>query len=251
MLADERKQQILEVLRRDGRVVAVELSTAFEVSEDTIRRDLRELAADGQLKRVHGGALPAVRSVGLPLAARRHEAQDEKGALARAAARLVAPGRVIVLDGGSTNILLAEALPPDLTGTVITNSPGVALALSEHRALEVFLLGGKLVPREGTVAGPEAVDALRNLRADLCVLGVCSLHPEHGLACHALDEAPVKRAMVASAAEVMALATADKLDSVAPHRIAPTSRLGRLVTSAPEARTEPYSALGVEVVRVG
>ena len=102
------------------------------------------------------------------------------------------------------------------------------------------------------MAGPDAVDALRALRADLCVLGVCCLHPEAGLTCAELDEAPVKRAMVACAGEVIALATADKLDAVAPHLVAHAAELGTLVTSdaAPAARTAPYARLGVEVVRV-
>jgi DeoR/GlpR family transcriptional regulator of sugar metabolism len=252
MLADERKQRILEVLRRDGRAVAVELSATFAVSEDTIRRDLRELAVAGELKRVHGGALPITRAATLPLATRRQEGLDEKGVLARAAARLIAPGQVIILDGGSTNLLLAQALPLALTGTVVTNSPEVAMALSGHEALEVMLLGGKLVRHAGTVSGPDAVDALRSLRADLCVLGVCSLHPEAGLTCSELDEAPVKRAMVRAAGELMVLTTADKLDAVATHRVASVADLGRLITTdlAREVRTRVYARLGAEVLRV-
>ena len=252
MLTEERKALILERLHRDGRVLATPLAGELRVSEDTVRRDLRELAAEGQLKRVHGGALPLSRAAVAPVAERARETSAEKRALAAAAARLAAPGQAIILDGGTTNLLVAELLAPDLSATVITNSPAIALALGAHPRLEVVLTGGRLLPRAGTVAGPEAIQALRAVRADLCFLGLCSIDVEVGITCAEREETFVKRAMIEGAGEVVALATADKLDAVAAHVVAPAAEVTRLLVpdTVPKARTRPYAERGIEVLRV-
>jgi len=252
VLTEERQALIVDRLRRDGRVLASPLAAELRVSEDTIRRDLRDLAAGGRLKRVHGGALPLAPGLGLPVEARAREASREKRALAAAAAALVAPGQLVLLDGGSTNLLVAEALRPDLTATVLTTSPAVALALGAHPRLEVVLAGGRLLPRAGTVVGPETIQAIRAVRADLCFLGVCSLDAAAGITCAERDETFVKRAMIEASGEVVVLATADKLDAVAAHVVAPASEITRLLVSAgvPAARTRAYARLGADVLRV-
>src|SRR5436190_16012974 len=120
MLTEERRQVILERLRSDGKVVAAELSSLLAVSPDTVRRDLRELAGAGLLRRVHGGALPP--AVGAQrYAARREHAPDAKAAIARATSRLVCSSQVILLDSGTTTLEVARHLPDDLEATVITN----------------------------------------------------------------------------------------------------------------------------------
>src|SRR2546425_11319036 len=118
MLTAERRQHILETLRREGKVLATELSEALHVSEDTIRRDLRELSEAGLLQRVHGGALPRS-PASASFAARQSQAPAAKEAIARAAAQLVHTGQVIILDGGTTTLLVAQRLPGDLRATVI------------------------------------------------------------------------------------------------------------------------------------
>ena len=252
MLLEERQAIILERLGRDGRVLAAALASEFGVSEDTVRRDLRELAVNRQLKRVHGGALPLSRSAVDSVAERGREASPEKRALAAAAARLVARGQTIIFDGGTTNLLVAELLPRELAATVITTSPAIALALGERPDIEVVLAGGRFLRRTGTVTGPDAVQTLRAVRADLCFLGVCSLDAAVGITCAERDEIFVKRAMIEGAGEVVALATADKLDAVAAHVVAPATEINRLVVTdaVPEARTHPYAKRGMRIVRV-
>jgi DeoR/GlpR family transcriptional regulator of sugar metabolism len=252
MLTQQRKQFLTERLRRDGQLLAKPISQELGVSEDTIRRDLRELAAEGLLRRVHGGALPVSPAAVLSAAERERAPSAEKRALAAAAARLVGAGQAVLLDGGSTNLLLARELPRDLSATILTSSPAVALALSEHERLEVVLLGGRMVRRAGTTSGPEAIDAIRTVSADLCFLGVCSLDAAAGITCAEREELFVKRAMIERSAEVVAVATADKLGAVAPHVVAPIGELTRLLTSelASEERLAPYAAAGVELVRV-
>src|SRR3954470_23767884 len=143
MLTAHRKQLLLDRLRRDGRVVAKDLSAELDLSEDTIRRDLRELAGEGLLQRVHGGALPASPTVA-NLAARRDMATDEKRRLGRKAATLVSAGQRIFIDGGTTNLELVRSLPLGTTLTVITHSPTIAAALEPHQSIEVILIGGRL-----------------------------------------------------------------------------------------------------------
>jgi DeoR/GlpR family transcriptional regulator of sugar metabolism len=248
VLTAERRHAILGRLERDGKVVASELVAALGVSEDTVRRDLRELASQGLVQRVHGGALPA--SVpGATFSERLQMAPERKAALAEAALPLLDGASVIVLDGGTTAVELARRLPASRGCTVLTNAPPVAVALGGHPAAEVVLLGGRLLKAEQVAVGSTTVEALRHVRADVVVLGVCSLHPDVGVTTLEHEEASVKRAMVASAAEVVALATADKLGTASPWVVADLSDVTHLVTDADEAATKPYARAGVTVVR--
>lgn len=112
------------------------------------------------------------------------------------------------------------------------------------------MIGGRVLPDSHTVVGPEAVDAVRGVRADLCVLGVCSLHPDAGLTQLHREEALVERAMIAASARAATLTGADKLGSAGPWPVAATTEIDVLVTDAPKDATAPYAARGVEVVRV-
>ena len=249
MLTEERRSAILDRLRRDGKVVAADLTAELGVSPDTVRRDLRELADAGLLRRVHGGALPS--AVGArPYAVRREQAPEAKEAIARATRRLLRSGQVILLDAGTTTLEVARQLPPDLEANVITNSPPIAVALAEHPSVEVTMLGGALAKDAQAVVGAATVEALRSVRADVLVLGVCSLHPEVGITVMDLEESYVKRAMIENAAEVVAVSSAEKLGSAGPFVVAPLEELTQIVTerSAPDEILEPYRDLGVEVV---
>src|SRR5690242_19137811 len=128
MLTQQRKKLLLDRLAKDGRIIAKDVSRELTLSEDTIRRDLRELAAEGLLQRVHGGALPASPTIA-NLAARRSMATEEKQRLGRKAATLISRNQRVFIDGGTTHIELIRALPLDLGLTVITHSPTIASAL--------------------------------------------------------------------------------------------------------------------------
>jgi DeoR/GlpR family transcriptional regulator of sugar metabolism len=247
MLTAERRQAILGRLERDGKVVASELVASLGVSEDTVRRDLRELAEQGLLQRVHGGALPSARQGGT-FVRRLEIAHAAKAALAAAALPLLAGARVIVLDGGTTTLELARRLPEGFDGTVVTNSPPIAAALAEHPRAEIVLLGGRLRKDDQVAVGAVAVEALHGVRADVCVLGVCSVHPDVGVTTGDHDEAHVKRAMVASAGEVIALATADKLRTASPWVVAQLADVDHLVTDGDAELTRPFAAAGIDVV---
>jgi DeoR/GlpR family transcriptional regulator of sugar metabolism len=250
MLTAERRQHILRELERDGRVLASELSTALNVSEDTIRRDLRDLAEAGLLQRVHGGALPRSPAA-VSYAARERQAPSAKAAIAEAAVQLVRDGQVIILDGGTTTLQVAQRLPPQLHATIVTISPPIAVALADYPSVEVIVLGGRLYKDALVTLGAATAAALNAIRADVCLLGVCSLHPEIGISVTDYEEAQLKRAMVASAAEVVALASAEKLGTAAPYVVGPLGDLTHLVTerSVPDDTLVPYRAAGITIVR--
>jgi DeoR/GlpR family transcriptional regulator of sugar metabolism len=212
-----------------------------------VRRDLRELASHGLVQRVHGGALaPPPR--GGDFDARLAIAPEAKAHLAEAALPLLDGARVLLLDGGTTALELARRLPRDRDCTVLTNAPPVAVALASHPRAEVVMIGGRLLKESQVTVGSATVDALRQVRADVCVLGICSLHPDLGVTALDQDEAHVKRAMVAASAEVLALATADKLHTAGPWLVAALADVTHLVTDAAPELTEPYAAAGVAVV---
>lgn len=250
MLKHERHRHILDRLRADGRVLASALSAELGVSDDTVRRDLADLAGSGVLQRVHGGAVPTTPAAA-SYAAREQQAPDAKRAIAGAAAALVRDGQAVILDGGTTARLVAQALAPGLRATVLTHSPTVAEVLAEHPSVEVILLGGRLQKASRVAVGAATIEALRMVRADVYFLGVGGLHPEVGLSTFDLEEAHVKRAMIASAAEVVALTTSEKLGTAARYVFGAATDLTHLVTdaSADEAQLAPYAALGVTIVR--
>ena len=249
MLTAERQAVIVELLNQRGRVLANDLGTELGVSADTIRRDLRDLDELGLLRRVHGGALPRTGDAA-PFAARARRAPEAKASIARRAAGLVHDGQVVILDGGTTTVEVARALRPDLRATIVTTSPPVAVALSEHRWVDIAVIGGSL-RRDALVAvGAETVDALRMIRADVVMLGVCGLHPEVGVTANDLEEARVKRAMIESAAAVVALADHDKLGTAMPVVVAQIDVVTTLITDSDvnDQTLEPYRAVGLEVL---
>ncbi len=250
LLSAERRQAILAALQHDGKVVAARLADELGVSEDTIRRDLRELAAHGLVQRVHGGALPPAPQPG-SFAHRVETRPGAKAALAEAGVAVLGAARVVILDGSTTNLELARRLPAEPHRTVLTNSPPIAAALADHPTAEVIVIGGRLDKLQQVTVGSSTVDFLRSVRADAVVLGVCALHPESGLSTDDLEEAYVKRAMVAASADVIALATADKLRAGSPYLVAPVAEVTHVVAeaAAPDELLDPYRALGVTVTR--
>jgi DeoR/GlpR family transcriptional regulator of sugar metabolism len=252
MLTRQRKAHILEVLGRHGQVVARTLSRDLGLSEDTIRRDLRELAAEGLLQRVHGGALPVSPALA-DFAGRQRVAPDGKAAIGRAAARLVRPRQVVFIDGGTTAVQLARHLPHDLEATVVTHSPSVAVALVEHPRVTVELIGGRLFKHSIVAVGAAAIEAIGRIRADTYFMGVTGVHPVAGLTTGDAEEAVVKRALCRQAAETVVLASHEKLGAASPHLVVPLSEVAVLVVeprTAPEV-ADSYRRQGVAIVTAG
>jgi DeoR/GlpR family transcriptional regulator of sugar metabolism len=248
VLTSQRKQLILSRLARDGQIVAKVLSEELGTSEDTIRRDLRDLAQEGRLQRVHGGALPASAALG-DVARRREVVPEEKAVLGRAGAALVRPGQVVLLDGGTTTAQLARHLPRALSATIVTHSPAIALELADHPNLELILLGGRLFRHSMVAVGAATIEAANRIRADLYFMGVTGVHPQAGLSTGDHEEAGVKRALHARAAETIVMASSEKLGAASAHVIAPASEVSTLLVppGCPAALCDGFAALGVAV----
>ena len=245
-----RKQKILLLLERDGKVTASELVDHFAVSQDTIRRDLGELAAAGLLQRVHGGALPRPKDTGKDFFTRIGETNEAKRQLAQLAADQVQDGQIVLFDSGSTTLQIAQSLPHSIRLTVVTPSPMIAIALADHRDVKVILAGGQLNPATLSTSGHEAVRLIQGIKADLLFTGVCALHPQVGISSLHFDEVAVKQALLDSASHVVAVTTADKLGAVEPFVVAPCNRIHTLITELHVPSVEAYEQLGVEVLRV-
>lgn len=249
-LPGERHAAILDRLRRSGRVLAGELAREFGASEDTIRRDLRDMAAAGLVKRVYGGALPLSPASG-PLALRQQEAPERKAALGRAAASLVAPGMTLFIDAGSTNSAIARALPAGLGLTLVTNAPSIAEEATAKPGVEVVMIGGRVDPETGSALGARAFRDAREIRADLAFLGACAVDVGAGVAAFGAENAEFKRLVAAQAAAVAAAVTTEKLATAAPFVVMAAEALAALIVEAdaPEAALAPFAAAGVRVIR--
>ncbi len=251
MLTTQRKKLLLARLAAEGQLVAKALALELGTSEDTIRRDLRELAAEGRLQRVHGGALPASAAMG-DLAVRGRVAVADKVALGRFGASLVKPGQVVILDGGTTALQVARQLAPGLRATFVTHSPTVAVELARHAGIEIRMLGGRLFRHSMVNVGADVIAAASRLRADLFFLGATGVHPDAGLSTGDAEEAAVKRALHGRAAETVVLASPEKLMAASPFLIAPLAAASLLAVprATPARVTRALRAGGIEVRRI-
>ncbi len=250
MLTTHRKQQILSLLNQKGQVVAKEVSRKMGVSEDTIRRDLREMAQEGLLQRVHGGALPASPAVA-DFAGRELLRHEGKIAIGIAAATMIQPGQVVILDGGTTAREIARHLPLDLHVTIATHSPTIALELIHHLSIEVILIGGRLFKHSVVSVGAAAIEAISHIHADTFFMGVTGVHPKTGLTTGDFEEAAVKRALTHAAAETIVLASSEKLNAASPYKIVDLEEVSGLITerTADDAQIKPYQEFGIAVTR--
>ncbi|MFC4637706.1 DeoR/GlpR family DNA-binding transcription regulator [Deinococcus hohokamensis] len=238
MFAPERQHRILTELGRLGRVEVVELARSLGVSEDTVRRDLKALAARGYLQKTHGGAvaLDPSRMAFHDRAGLKAEAKANIGA---AAAQLVEPGQSVILDAGSTVLELARQLNVRPL-TVLTNSLDIAAVFTAEPEVKLSLTGGDWDARARYLVGASALDTLSRRRADWAFLGACAFHSRAGVTSVSDADAAVKRAMVQAAEKTVVLADSSKAEQIAPHLVAPFSRLYAVVTD------EAYVARALE-----
>jgi DeoR/GlpR family transcriptional regulator of sugar metabolism len=250
MLTEQRKQAILALLKQKGQVVAKEISRSMDVSEDTIRRDLRELAHAGLLQRVHGGALPSSPAMA-DFAGRESIAPEGKVAVGRAAARMICRGQVVILDGGTTAKQIARHIPRELKATIVTHSPTIALELLHHSEIEVILIGGRLFKHSVVAVGATAVEAIAKLHADTYFMGVTGIHPKTGLTTGDFEEAAVKRALSQASADTFVLASSEKLNAASPYSIVPLDAITGIITerSASPQSLRPFEKLKIPITR--
>ena len=232
MLAAQRRDLLMTRLRRDGKLVARDLAQELGLSEDSVRRDLRELAAAGLCQRVYGGALPVSPLLGTTHTRRSEIAPESKRRVAVRAAAFITPGSTVILDGDTTGLAVAQALPPDLIATIITHRPVVAAALVDHPSVEVFMLGGTLCKESGATSGAVAAEAANAISADLYLLVTTGIHEKAGLTAVDPDEAAMQRILLGRAADTYVLGTADKIGTVTRSTVCGLSEVAGVVTDA-------------------
>jgi DeoR/GlpR family transcriptional regulator of sugar metabolism len=249
MLSEQRQAMILDILRREGQLVAKRVAADLGLSEDTIRRDLRDMAAAGLLKRVHGGAMPVTPD--LPdFSTRRNLSPGEKLELGAYAAGLVRPGQMIFLDGGTTTAAIARHLPRDFAFTVATHSPTIAGELEHHPTAEVILIGGSLYKHSMVATGAAAMSAISAIRPDIFFLGVTAVHPSRGLSTGNFEEAAIKRHIAQCSDQTYVAVTQEKLDAASPCHILPLDAISGLIAprSIGKDSLAPYLTAGVEIL---
>jgi DeoR/GlpR family transcriptional regulator of sugar metabolism len=232
MLVAERREVLLARLQAEGKLIAKDLAHELGVSEDSLRRDLRDLAAAGLCQRVYGGAVPVSPALA-SYTARRAVEPDSKERVAKRAAALIAQGDRVILDGGTTTLALVRSLPRDLSATVITHSPTIAAALIEHPGIETFLLGGRVYKHSAVTCGAAAAEAARAISADLFMLGVTGVHPREGLTTGDVEEAAMKRTLAGRAADTYVLASVEKIGAASAYAVMAIADVAGVVTDAP------------------
>ncbi|MCX5604150.1 DeoR/GlpR family DNA-binding transcription regulator [Streptomyces phaeochromogenes] len=252
MYAPERQQEILRLARDGGRVDVVSLAEEFQVTAETIRRDLKALDRAGLLRRVHGGAIPAGRLDFEPdLAERETTAADEKDRIAKAAVAELPDKGTMILDAGTTIARLAGALPLEATLTVVTHSLPIAARLADHPGMQLHLIGGRVRHRTRAAVDAWALRAYGEIRADVVFLAANGFSIEHGLTTPDLAEAAVKRAALSAARRVVLLADSAKHGQEHFARFGDLSEVDLLITDSglsPEDATAIERG-GTEVVR--
>jgi DeoR family transcriptional regulator, fructose operon transcriptional repressor len=252
MYAEERQQAMAQLVAEHGRLSVNVLADRYDVTTETVRRDLSALERMGLVRRVHGGAVPAnsLAVIESGLLERDQANTPEKERIARAALDLLPPaGSTVILDAGSTTARLASLLPRDHRLVVFTHAVPVAARLAGHPQVELHLLPGRVRLTTQAAVGADTVAALDKIRADVVFLGSNGITAEHGLSTPDRDEASVKQAMVQSARQVVVLADASKVGIESPIRFASLAEVDVLVTDAGIDPTDQdaYTAAGVEV----
>ena len=252
MRIEDRHSRIVEQVRGAGRVLVTELAERFDVTPETIRRDLTALDRCGSLRKVHGGAIPAPALPETGVTQREQVNTSAKQAIARAALERLGPepGTTLLVDAGTTTGAFARLLPTESDLTIITNSVLTAASLAAAGQTRVRILGGQLRGLTQAAVGPEAVEALSTLSVDVAVLGANGLSAAHGLSTPDPDEATVKRAMVRSARQVVALVDSSKIGQEHLVSFASLDDVDLLVTDVelPPALTEQLATTETEVL---
>ena len=253
MLIEERRQHILSIIEKNGRVLVEELSDSLNLSKITIRKDLDYLESRNLLLRTHGGALPKHTGtlVDPSFEEKTQLHHEEKLRIAAEAVKLVEEDQCIILDSGSTTIEIARALKRFHRLTIITNALNIATELV-NTDFEVIILGGSLRKKSFSVVGPLSEDMLREFHADLLFLAVDGIDPKVGLTTPNMQESRVNRAMINAADKVVAVCDSTKFERTSHSLIAGLEAVHQVITDKglPAEVGDAIRALGVELILV-
>lgn len=249
MLKKERQTLILREVNIHNKVLLSDLSEKFDVSEDTVRRDLQELSDADKILKVRGGALSKSYHV---YSYRENDiyAYQEKTTIARKAISLLRDGMLVLISGGSTNLEIARILPPDLKATFITVSLSTAMQLQKHPNSDTIFVGGQLSKTAGISVGGEVVAKLLDFRPDICFVGTNAIDTSMGITDSDWEAVTVKRTMIQTASKVVVLTISEKLNSTQKIRVASPDDIDILITELEEEHEllQPYRQRGMRVM---
>jgi DeoR/GlpR family transcriptional regulator of sugar metabolism len=248
MLKKERQAYILHQVSLHNSVLSADLSSSINVSEDTIRRDLNELAESGKVIKVHGGALSkSFNSFYL-----RSDVYnvDSKQVIAEKAVSLIQDGMFILTGGGTTIIEMARLLPENLKATFFTGSIPAAYEYAQHPNIEVIFIGDKIAKKSQIAVGGEAISRIKHIKADLCFLGVNAIDLEHGITDNDWDVVQVKNAMIEASSKTVVMSISEKLNSHHRIRVCGIDGIDILITELDPSHTmlDPFRLDGLTIL---
>jgi DeoR/GlpR family transcriptional regulator of sugar metabolism len=249
MLKRERQEYIVHQVNLHNKVLSNSLSTEIEVSEDTIRRDLQELAEKGKLIKVHGGALShAFNDITYP--SKKIYSQDNKKIIAEKAANLIKDGMFVLTGGGTTIIEMARSLPLNLSATFISGSIPAIVEYMHHPNVEVVVIGDKLSKNSKITLGADALARINTLKPDLCFLGINAIDIQHGVTDNDWEVVQLKQAMINASQKVICLTISEKINTIQPLQICELSKIDILITELPHShpQLQPFAAAGITVM---
>jgi DeoR/GlpR family transcriptional regulator of sugar metabolism len=249
MLKAERHKFIISKLADQQRVSTLSLAQDLDVSEDSIRRDLNKLHEKGLLEKVYGGAIPL---------SEKHKSvfdieisnEDRKKVIGNKALSLLQDGQVIIMSGGTTNLVFSKLIPPALTATIYTYSLPIAMQLSRYPNIDLIFIGGKMQKNAMVTIGMDVLQVLAKIKADICFMGVSSIDSKQGLTEMGYEVSIVKKAMIESSEKVITMFTSDKLNTRKPHVVCDLSRLDTIITdlNPNDASLEEFRKSGVTII---
>jgi len=249
MLKQERQAYILHQVNLHNKVLAVDLCQDINVSNDTIRRDLQELADKGTIIKVHGGALSNSFYNGTSGFGKVYS-QSNKEIIAKKAVSLIKDGMFVITAGGTTIIELAKALPFDLNATFISGSIPALMEYIKHPNIDVISIGDKVSKDSKMSVGADGIMKIRQIRSDLCILGVNALDIEGGVTDNDWEVVQMKRAMVEASKKVICLTISEKINSLQPLQVCALQKIDMLITELPadDPLLKPYADAGVAIL---
>lgn len=249
MLKKERQAYILHQVNLHNRVLSSSLCVDINVSEDTIRRDLQELAEEGKVIKVHGGALShSFSQVHFP--SNGVYSQTQKKKIAQKAISLITNGMFVLTSGGTTILEMARTLPPQLKATFVSGSIPAILEYMHHPNIDVILVGDRISKNAKITVGTEAIAKIRQMRADICFLGTNAIDLQHGITDNDWEVVQLKKAMIESSQKVVCLAIAEKVNTFQPIQISGLDKIDTIITelSPDDPIMRPYVDAGIKVL---
>jgi DeoR/GlpR family transcriptional regulator of sugar metabolism len=249
MLKKERLAYIMHQVNLHNKVLSTNLCQDISVSDDTIRRDLQELADEGKLIKVHGGALSNSFHKGT-ISNDQVYSYYKKATIAQKAATLVKEGMFVLTGGGTTIIELAKALPPELHATFISGSIPAIAEYINHPSIDVIMLGDRVSKNSKITVGPDAISKIKQIRSDICFLGINAIDVSYGVSDNDWDVVQIKKTMIEAAKKVVCLTISEKINTLQPIQVCELSKIDLLITELPadDPILKPYVDAGVAVL---